>query len=85
MSCTCEEKTRHLGEEQPPVVLPAAVLDQDVRVFVHQPLFVIDGSLLLIAQDSVDFPQDLEHNRDTQVTPTRPGGSSSTLQKTAFS
>lgn len=53
---------RYLGEKQPPVVLPAAILAQDVRVFIHQALLIINGSLLLIAQHCVEFPQDLEHN-----------------------
>lgn len=52
----------HLGEKQSPVVLPAAVLAEDVGVFIHQPLLIIDGSLLLIAQHCVQFSQNLEHN-----------------------
>lgn len=53
---------RYLGEKQSPVVLPAAVLAQDVGVFIHQALLIINGSLLLIAQHCIEFPQNLEHN-----------------------
>lgn len=52
----------YLGEQQSPVVLPAAILTQDVRVFIHQALVIINGSLLLIAQDCIEFSQDLEYN-----------------------
>lgn len=52
---------RYLGEKQSPVVLPAAILAQDVGVFIHQALLIINGSLLFIAQHCIDFSQDLEH------------------------
>lgn len=48
----------NLGEEHPPVVLPAAVLQ--LGLLVHQALLVINGSLLLVAQHCVDFPQNLQ-------------------------
>lgn len=51
---------KHLGEEQSPVVLPAAVLAQDVGVFIHHSLLIINSSLLLIAQHRVQLPQHLE-------------------------
>lgn len=53
---------RYLGKKQSPVVLPAAILTQNVRVFVHQAMVIINSSLLLIAQDCIEFSQDLEHN-----------------------
>ena len=54
---------QYLGEEHSPVVLPAAVLTQDVRLFIHQPLLVVHSPLLLIAQHSVQLPQHLQEER----------------------
>lgn len=51
---------QYLREEQSPVVFPAAVLTQDVRLFVHQPLLIVDSSLLLIAQHRIQLSQHLE-------------------------
>lgn len=58
---------QYLREEQSPVVFPAAVLTQDVRLFVHQPLLIVDSSLLLIAQHRIQLSQHLEGGGEIHV------------------
>lgn len=64
---TCESLSQktppmfwYLREKQSPVVFPAAILAQNIRLFIHNPLLIINGSLLLIAQHCIQLPQDLE-------------------------
>lgn len=58
----------YLREEQPPVLLPAAVLAQNITLFVHHPLLIIHSSLLLVAQHRVQLPQGLQHDMNIQNT-----------------
>lgn len=55
---------QYLREEQPPVVFPAAVLTQDVRLLVHHSLLIVNSPLLLITQHGIQLPQHLEAGRD---------------------
>lgn len=51
---------QYLREEQSPVVLPAAVLTQDVTLLIHYSLLIINSSLLLVAQHRVQLTQQLQ-------------------------
>lgn len=58
----------YLWEEQSPVLLPAAVLAQDITLFVHHPLLIIHSSLLLVAQHRIQLPQGLQQDMNIQNT-----------------
>lgn len=63
----------YLWEEQSPVLLPAAVLAQDITLFVHHPLLIIHSSLLLVAQHCIQLPQGLRQDMNIQNTNERYG------------
>lgn len=58
---------QYLREEQSPVVFPAAILTQDIRLFIHHPLLIIHGSLLLITQHCVQLSQHLDVKEEKNV------------------
>lgn len=46
---------QYLREKQSPVVFPAAIFTQDVRLFIHHSLLIINNPLLFITQHRIQL------------------------------